>query len=113
MCGAWFDEYQRLMRDSQHSVFLTWPFLADGFLLPRNSRAAVRIVFSTEETIMENYTELRQQIAQDLDTLSRAESPKSIFEIADDYLLGNPSLKRELVEDIIKEEADKRNIPIH
>ncbi|WP_312807018.1 hypothetical protein [Agrobacterium cavarae] len=62
---------------------------------------------------MENYAELREQIAQDLDTLSRTESPKSIFEIADDYLAGNPSLKRELVEDIIKEEADKRNIPIH
>ncbi|MDQ1198707.1 hypothetical protein [Agrobacterium sp. SORGH_AS 787] len=62
---------------------------------------------------MEDYLELRQQIAQDLDTLSRTESPKSIFEIADDYLKGNPSLKRELVEDIIKEEADKRNISIH
>ena len=49
---------------------------------------------------MENYAELREQIAQDLDTLSRTESPKSIFEIADDYLLGNSSLKRELVEDI-------------
>ncbi|WHA42339.1 hypothetical protein [Agrobacterium larrymoorei] len=62
---------------------------------------------------MEQYSELRQQIAQDLETLSRAESPKSIFEIADDYLLGDPSLKRQVVEDIIKEEADKQNLPIH
>jgi hypothetical protein len=56
---------------------------------------------------------LREQIGQDLDTLHRTENPKSIFEIADDYLLGNPNLKRALVEDIIKEEADKRGIAIH
>ncbi|NTJ42297.1 hypothetical protein G6L28_06745 [Agrobacterium larrymoorei] len=62
---------------------------------------------------MEQLTELRQQIAQDLETLSRTESPKSIFEIADDYLLGNPNLKRQVVEDIIKQEADKRSIDIH
>ncbi len=62
---------------------------------------------------MDNYNELRQQIGSDLDTLSRMERPKSIFELADDYLLGDPSLKRQLVEDIIKQEADKRNIEIH
>ncbi|GAK70808.1 hypothetical protein [Agrobacterium rubi] len=62
---------------------------------------------------MDDYTQLREQIGQDLDTLNRTESPKSIFEIADDYLLGNPGLKREIVEDIIKEEADKRGIEIH
>ncbi|KQQ46838.1 MULTISPECIES: hypothetical protein [Rhizobium/Agrobacterium group] len=62
---------------------------------------------------MDDYNELRQQIGSDLDTLSRMERPKSIFELADDYLLGDPSLKRQLVEDIIKQEADKRNIEIH
>lgn len=62
---------------------------------------------------MDQYSELRQQIGQDLDTLKTGESPKSIFELADDYLLGGKSLKREIVEDIIKEEADKRNIEIH
>lgn len=46
---------------------------------------------------MDDYTQLREQIGQDLDTLNRTESPKSIFEIADDYLLGNPGLKREIV----------------
>lgn len=62
---------------------------------------------------MDDYSNLREQIGQDLDTLHRTENPKSIFEIADDYLLGNPNLKRVLVEDIIKEEADKRGIAIH
>ncbi|AHK03892.1 MULTISPECIES: hypothetical protein [Rhizobium/Agrobacterium group] len=62
---------------------------------------------------MDDYSDLREQIGQDLDTLHRTENPKSIFEIADDYLLGNPNLKRALVEDIIKEEADKRGIAIH
>lgn len=62
---------------------------------------------------MDDYNNLRQQIGRDLDTLSRQESPKSIFELAEDYLLGDPSLKRQLVENIIKEEADKRNIEIH
>lgn len=62
---------------------------------------------------MDDYNELRQQIGSDLDTLSSMERPKSIFELADDYLLGDPSLKRQLVEDIIKQEADKRNIEIH
>ncbi|CUX55316.1 hypothetical protein G3A56_22650 [Rhizobium oryzihabitans] len=62
---------------------------------------------------MDDYSSLREQIGQDLDTLRRTENPKSIFEIADDYLLGNPNLKRALVEDIIKEEADKRGIAIH
>ncbi|CDN94022.1 hypothetical protein QYR00_17590 [Agrobacterium tumefaciens] len=62
---------------------------------------------------MDDYSSLREQIGQDLDTLHRTENPKSIFEIADDYLLGNPNLKRALVEDIIKEEADKRGIAIH
>ncbi len=62
---------------------------------------------------MDDYNELRQQIGSDLDTLSRMERPKSIFELADDYLLGDPSLKRQLIEDIIKQEADKRNIEIH
>ena len=45
--------------------------------------------------------------------LAGCSDPKSIFEIADDYLLGNPNLKRAIVEDIIKEEADKRGIAIH
>ncbi|WP_234902485.1 hypothetical protein [Agrobacterium larrymoorei] len=72
-----------------------------------------RIPLETKEAVMEQLTELRQQIAQDLETLSRTESPKSIFEIADDYLLGNPNLKRQVVEDIIKQEADKRSIDIH
>lgn len=62
---------------------------------------------------MDDYSSLREQIGQDLDTLHRTENPKSIFEIADDYVLGNPNLKRALVEDIIKEEADKRGIAIH
>ncbi|MDP9562795.1 UNVERIFIED_ORG: hypothetical protein J2740_004004 [Rhizobium nepotum] len=62
---------------------------------------------------MDDYSDLREQIGQDLDNLHRTENPKSIFEIADDYLLGNPNLKRALVEDIIKEEADKRGIAIH
>ncbi|MFK3691544.1 hypothetical protein ACI2J4_14895 [Agrobacterium tumefaciens] len=62
---------------------------------------------------MDDYSSLREQIGQDLDTLHRTENPKSIFEIADDYLLGNPDLKRTVVEDIIKEEADKRGISIH
>ena len=62
---------------------------------------------------MDDYSSLREQIGQDLDTLHRTENPKSIFEIADDYLLGNPNLKRTIVEDIIKEEADKRGIAIH
>lgn len=62
---------------------------------------------------MDDYSSLREQIGQDLDTLHRIENPKSIFEIADDYLLGNPNLKRAIVEDIIKEEADKRGIAIH
>lgn len=62
---------------------------------------------------MDDYSSLREQIGQDLDTLHRTENPKSIFEIADDYLLGNPNLKRALVEDIIKQEADKRGIAIH
>ena len=62
---------------------------------------------------MDDYSSLREQIGQDLDTLHRTENPKSIFEIADDYLLGNPNLKRALVEDIIKEEADKRGIAMH
>jgi len=56
---------------------------------------------------------LREQIGRDLDTLQGTENPKSIFEIADDYLLGDPGLKRTIVEDIIKEEADKRGIAIH
>lgn len=62
---------------------------------------------------MDDYSSLREQIGQDLDTLHRTENPRSIFEIADDYLLGNPNLKRAIVEDIIKEEADKRGIAIH
>ncbi|CUX69469.1 MULTISPECIES: hypothetical protein [Agrobacterium] len=62
---------------------------------------------------MDDYSRLREQIGQDLDTLHRTENPKSIFEIADDYLLGDPNLKRTIVEDIIKEEADKRGIAIH
>ncbi|AAL44894.1 MULTISPECIES: hypothetical protein [Rhizobium/Agrobacterium group] len=62
---------------------------------------------------MDDYSSLREQIGQDLDTLHRTENPKSIFEIADDYLLGDPNLKRAIVEDIIKEEADKRGIAIH
>ena len=62
---------------------------------------------------MDDYSSLREQIGQDLDTLQGTENPKSIFEIADDYLLGNPNLKRAIVEDIIKEEADKRGIAIH
>ncbi|WP_244554079.1 hypothetical protein [Agrobacterium sp. DSM 25558] len=63
--------------------------------------------------MMDNYAELRQRIGQDLDTLKKTENPKSIFEIAEDYMLGDPALKRQLVEDIIKEEADKRSIEIH
>ncbi|XUY28182.1 hypothetical protein RMR21_007550 [Agrobacterium sp. rho-8.1] len=63
--------------------------------------------------MMNDDTQLREKIGQDLDTLHRNESPKSIFEIANDYLLGNPALKRLTVEDIIKEEADKRGIEIH
>ncbi|MFK3777788.1 hypothetical protein [Agrobacterium sp. NPDC089420] len=62
---------------------------------------------------MDDYSSLREQIGQDLDTLRATENPKSIFEIADDYLLGNPNLKRAIVEDIIKQEADKRGIAIH
>ncbi|AQS64080.1 hypothetical protein AGRHK599_LOCUS4172 [Rhizobium rhizogenes] len=62
---------------------------------------------------MDDYSSLREQIGQDLDTLQGTENPKSIFEIADDYLLGNPNLKRAIVEDIIKEEADRRGIAIH
>ncbi|PYG57963.1 hypothetical protein [Rhizobium sp. UGM030330-04] len=62
---------------------------------------------------MDDYSSLREQIGQDLDTLQGTENPKSIFEIADDYLLGNPNLKRAVVEDIIKEEADRRGIAIH
>ncbi|EKJ96316.1 hypothetical protein C241_07573 [Bradyrhizobium lupini HPC(L)] len=62
---------------------------------------------------MDDYSSLREQIGRDLDTLQGAENPKSIFEIADDYLLGDPGLKRAIVEDIIKEEADKRGIAIH
>jgi hypothetical protein len=62
---------------------------------------------------MDEYSSLREQIGQDLDTLHGTDNPKSIFEIADDYLLGNPNLRRALVEDIIKEEADKRGIAIH
>lgn len=62
---------------------------------------------------MDDYSSLREQIGRDLDTLQVTENPKSIFEIADDYLLGDPGLKRTIVEDIIKEEADKRGIAIH
>lgn len=62
---------------------------------------------------MDDYSSLREQIGQDLDTLQGTENPKSIFEIADDYLLGNPNLKRAIVEDIIKEEADRRGLAIH
>ncbi|MDS7595110.1 hypothetical protein [Agrobacterium tumefaciens] len=62
---------------------------------------------------MDDYSRLREQIGSDLDTLHKTENPKSIFEIADDYLLGNPHLKRAVVEDIIKEEADRRGISIH
>lgn len=62
---------------------------------------------------MDDYSSLREQIGRDLDTLQGTENPKSIFEIADDYLLGDPGLKRAIVEDIIKEEADKRGIAIH
>lgn len=62
---------------------------------------------------MDDYSSLREQIGQDLDILHRTENPKSIFEIADDYLLGDPNLKRAIVEDIIKEEAGKRGIAIH
>ncbi|UHS61486.1 hypothetical protein HRR99_08150 [Agrobacterium vaccinii] len=62
---------------------------------------------------MDQYSELRQQIGQDLDTLKANESPKSIFELADDYLTTDAALKRQVIEDIIKEEADKRNIDIH
>ncbi|MGV1988801.1 hypothetical protein ACQZ5N_19485 [Agrobacterium sp. 22-221-1] len=62
---------------------------------------------------MDDYSSLREQIGRDLGTLHRTENPKSIFEIADDYLLGNPNLNRAMVEDIIKEEADKRGIAIH
>lgn len=62
---------------------------------------------------MDCYTELRQQIGQDLDTLKSSEGPKSIFELADAYLLADPDLTRQVVEDIIKQEADKRSIEIH
>lgn len=62
---------------------------------------------------MDQYSELRQQIGQDLDTLKAGESPKSIFELAGDYLATDSGLKRQVIEDIIKEEADKRNIEIH
>lgn len=62
---------------------------------------------------MDDYSSLREQIGRDLDTLQGTENPKSIFEIADDYLLGDPGLKRTIVEDIIKAEADKRGIAIH
>ena len=62
---------------------------------------------------MDCYTELRQQIGQDLDTLKSSEGPKSIFELADAYLLADTDLTRQVVEDIIKQEADKRSIEIH
>jgi hypothetical protein len=89
--------------------------VAKFFISPprRNPVPSYRILSANGGLVMEAYTELRQQIGQDLDTLNRKESPKSIFEIAEDYLLGNPTLKRNIVEDIIKEEADKRNIEIH
>ncbi len=85
----------------------------EGFFLSEELQITKRIPVETKEAVMEQLAELRQQIAQDLETLSRTESPKSIFEIADDYLLGNPNLKRQVVEDIIKQEADKRSIDIH
>lgn len=62
---------------------------------------------------MDCYTELRQQIGQDLDTLKSSEGPKSIFELADAYLLADADLTRQVLEDIIKQEADKRSIEIH
>lgn len=62
---------------------------------------------------MADYTNVRERIAIDLATLAETNNPKSIFEIAADYLLGDPSLNREEVENIIMEEARKRQIPIH
>lgn len=62
---------------------------------------------------MVEHTDIRERIASDLATLAEKDNPKSIFEIAADYLLGDPSLNREEVENIIMEEAQKRHIAIH
>lgn len=62
---------------------------------------------------MAEHTDIRERIASDLATLAETDNPKSIFEIAADYLLGDPSLNREEVENIIMEEAQKRHIAIH
>lgn len=62
---------------------------------------------------MVEHTDIRERIASDLATLAETDNPKSIFEIAADYLLGDPSLNREEVENIIMEEAQKRHIAIH
>lgn len=62
---------------------------------------------------MDRLIELRRQIGQDLDTLKASEGPKSIFELADAYLVADAGLTRQAVENLIKEEADKRSIEIH
>lgn len=62
---------------------------------------------------MVEHTDIRERIASDLATLAETDNPKSIFEVAADYLLGDPSLNREEVENIIMEEAQKRHIAIH
>ena len=62
---------------------------------------------------MVEHTDIRERIASDLATLAETDNPKSIFEIAADYILGDPSLNREEVENIIMEEAQKRHIAIH
>lgn len=62
---------------------------------------------------MAEHTDIRERIASDLATLAETDNPKSIFEVAADYLLGDPSLNREEVENIIMEEAQKRHIAIH
>jgi hypothetical protein len=75
--------------------------------------AKSRFPAATGACVMADYTNVRERIASDLATLAETNNPKSIFEIAADYLLGDPSLNREEVENIIMEEAHKRQIPIH
>lgn len=62
---------------------------------------------------MSDYQQIREHIGKDLDTLGRSNSPRSIFEISEDYWLANQHLDKNVIEDILKEEADKRGLPIH
>jgi hypothetical protein len=62
---------------------------------------------------MSTYQDIRELICSDLDTLKTTNNPRSIFEISEDYWLANQHLDKNVIEDILKEEAEVRGLVIH